>query len=209
MTDDSLKDLAEDAQTTIGAFLAIALEINARLAQAEAEHARLSMERDQAKDNRDDWVRIATEAQNRAKEAEAALSLVVDEDNALKLRLYDAEAARDQVQAQLEALTETYRMLSSAHCDLLATLESPHGAIVPACPSCSMCGGPHPFDTTIPSDIWNAVVRAKGLPEYLCATCILRVFAEAGVSFTANLWGERFNGQSIEVRVQSPTTEQP
>jgi hypothetical protein len=74
-------------------------------------------------------------------------------------------------------------------------------------PACQGCGGPHPFDTTIPSPLWNQVVRARKLPEFLCASCILRVFAGEGVSFTAELWGDRFTGMPIEVRVRSAAAE--
>jgi hypothetical protein len=69
-------------------------------------------------------------------------------------------------------------------------------------PACSGCGGPHPFDTTVPSVVWNAVVRAQGLPEYLCLTCIVEVFARAEQSFTADLIGGPFHGLPIEVRIQ-------
>lgn len=64
---------------------------------------------------------------------------------------------------------------------------------------CAQCGGPHDFDTSIPSAVWNKVIRAQGLPEYLCTTCIVREFAKAGESFTAQLWNEEFNGVPIEV----------
>jgi hypothetical protein len=67
--------------------------------------------------------------------------------------------------------------------------------------ACRGCGGPHSFDTSVPSAAWNAVIRARGLPEFLCLTCIAREFAKAGRSFTAQLWGEEFHGTPIEVRV--------
>jgi hypothetical protein len=54
-------------------------------------------------------------------------------------------------------------------------------------PPCSLCGGPHPYDTSIPSVLWNRVIRGRGLPDYLCMTCIVKAFAETGESFTANL----------------------
>lgn len=68
---------------------------------------------------------------------------------------------------------------------------------------CARCGGPHPFDTTLPSAAWNAVIRARGLPEYLCLTCIVQEFAALGQGFTAALWGgpEGFSGLPIEVRI--------
>lgn len=67
--------------------------------------------------------------------------------------------------------------------------------------SCSGCGGPHQFDTSVPSVLWNQVIRAAGLPEYLCTMCIVRAFARAGVSFTAELYGDDFHGLPIEVRI--------
>ena len=66
---------------------------------------------------------------------------------------------------------------------------------------CARCGGPHDFDTSVPSVMWNRVIRAKGLPEYLCTTCIVREFVRAGEGFTATLWGEEFNGVPIEIVV--------
>lgn len=66
---------------------------------------------------------------------------------------------------------------------------------------CAQCGGPHDFDTSLPSPLWNQVIRAKGLPEYLCTTCIVREFVRANQNFTAELWNEEFNGVPIVVRV--------
>lgn len=68
-------------------------------------------------------------------------------------------------------------------------------------PPCSQCGGPHPFDTTVPSAHWNAVIRAQGLPDYLCLTCIVREFAKRGESFAATLTGDGFHRLPIEVRI--------
>lgn len=65
--------------------------------------------------------------------------------------------------------------------------------------ACALCGGPHDFDTSVPSAVWNRVIRAKGLPEYLCTTCIVREFVRAGEGFTAQLWNEEFYGTTIEV----------
>ena len=70
-------------------------------------------------------------------------------------------------------------------------------------PTCSQCGGPHPFDTTVPSVRWNAVIRANGLPDYLCLTCIVRAFVNAEQSFTADLVGGEFHCVPIEIRVRS------
>lgn len=66
---------------------------------------------------------------------------------------------------------------------------------------CAGCGGPHDFDTSVPSVMWNAVIRAKGLPEYLCTTCIVREFVRANLGFTATLWNEEFYGVPIELIV--------
>ena len=70
-------------------------------------------------------------------------------------------------------------------------------------PACSGCGGPHPFDTSVPSVVWNDVIRAKGLPEYLCLTCVVREFVRARRSFTATLWGDGCGGFPIEVRMNT------
>ncbi len=70
-------------------------------------------------------------------------------------------------------------------------------------PPCGLCGGPHPFDTTVPSVIWNRIVRAQGLPDYLCLTCIVRAFVAAKESFTAELIGINIATTAIEVRVDS------
>ena len=48
---------------------------------------------------------------------------------------------------------------------------------------------------------WNKVIRARGLPDYLCTTCIVREFVRVGQGFTATLWSEEFNGPTIEVVV--------
>lgn len=68
-------------------------------------------------------------------------------------------------------------------------------------PPCGLCGGPHPFDTTVPSVRWNATIRARDLPDYLCLTCIVRAFVEAGESFTAELIGTAIKQTAIEVRI--------
>lgn len=68
-------------------------------------------------------------------------------------------------------------------------------------PPCGNCGGPHQFDTSIPSYLWNEVVRASGKSDYLCLSCIVSVFASAGKSFTATLWGDNLDGIQIAVTV--------
>jgi hypothetical protein len=72
---------------------------------------------------------------------------------------------------------------------------------IDANPLCTNCGGPHLFDTSVPSHEWNAVIRAQSLPEYLCTTCIVRAFAWAGRSFSAELYGGGFSGLAIQVIV--------
>lgn len=66
---------------------------------------------------------------------------------------------------------------------------------------CGGCGGPHRFDTSVPSALWNRVIRAQGLSDYLCTSCIVRAFAASGVSFTATLWGDGFNGLPLAVEI--------
>lgn len=68
---------------------------------------------------------------------------------------------------------------------------------------CALCGGPHDFDTSVPSAAWNRVIRPQGLPEHLCTTCIVREFVRAGTGFTAQLYNEEFSGVPIEVVVNS------
>jgi len=67
--------------------------------------------------------------------------------------------------------------------------------------TCNGCGGPYRFDISIPSVLWNQVVRSAGMPEYLCGTCIIAAFVRSGVSFSAELFGDGFSGDTIEVRV--------
>ena len=54
---------------------------------------------------------------------------------------------------------------------------------------CGGCGGPHPFDTSVPSPLWNRVIRDGGLSDFLCTTCIVLAFVKAGESFEAELYG--------------------
>jgi hypothetical protein len=73
-----------------------------------------------------------------------------------------------------------------------------------AVPPCAGCGGPHAFDTSIPSEAWNRVIRASGLSDYLCMSCIVQAFVKAGEGFKAALWSEELNGVLIEVVIQRP-----
>ena len=70
-------------------------------------------------------------------------------------------------------------------------------------PPCGLCRGPHPFDTTVPSVVWNRVIRAQGLPDYLCLTCVVRAFVAAGESFTAELIGAALVSTALEIRIDS------
>jgi hypothetical protein len=111
-----------------------------------------------------------------------------------------------QVGSSYATLTEAQELHARVRAALAVPGESnvnPSGMTVPppAEPPCSLCGGPHPFETTVPSVVWNRVVRQQGLPEYLCLTCIVKAFSAAGESFTAQLWGGNFEGQTIEVRI--------
>lgn len=62
---------------------------------------------------------------------------------------------------------------------------------------CGGCGGPHEYDTSVPSPLWNRVVREQGLSDYLCASCIVKVFARARTSFTAELYGPELDGPQV------------
>jgi len=73
--------------------------------------------------------------------------------------------------------------------------------------TCQFCHGPYEFDTSVPSVMWNCVIRAAGLPEYLCLTCIVRFFALAEHSFTAELSGLEFKGLPIEVIINGQNAQ--
>lgn len=74
-------------------------------------------------------------------------------------------------------------------------------------PPCEHCGGPHPYDMSVPSPLWNRVVRPLKMGDYLCATCIIEAFAGSRESFTAELWSEGFDGLLIEVRVDGKISQ--
>lgn len=74
---------------------------------------------------------------------------------------------------------------------------------------CAGCEGKYRYDTTIPSTLWNRVIRAQGLPEYLCAACILAEFVKAGEAFTAHLSGDGVSGCVIHVEVNGRTIAPP
>jgi hypothetical protein len=69
--------------------------------------------------------------------------------------------------------------------------------------ACGSCGGPHQFDTSVPSVLWNQVIRPLGISEYLCTSCIVREFAKVGVSFTAELYGDGFQGVPLVVSINN------
>lgn len=66
---------------------------------------------------------------------------------------------------------------------------------------CQKCGGPYRFDTSLPSPVWNRVIRGYDLPDTLCVSCILEAFVNAGVGFQATLSGCGLDGAVIEVTV--------
>ena len=72
-------------------------------------------------------------------------------------------------------------------------------------PRCGGCGGPHEFDTSVPSVLWNRIVRPIGGSEYLCAACVLKTFAHQRVSFTAVLYGAGFEDLPIAVEIDGQT----
>jgi hypothetical protein len=55
--------------------------------------------------------------------------------------------------------------------------------------------------------VWNAVIRANHLPDYLCLTCIVAAFVRAGQSFTAELVGGGFHRVPIEVRINGAVAQ--
>ena len=70
---------------------------------------------------------------------------------------------------------------------------------------CNRCSGPHQFDTSIPSPLWNRVIRDTGLPDCLCTTCIVWAFVKEGVGFEAELYGlevDRPDGIVPVIRVE-------
>lgn len=74
---------------------------------------------------------------------------------------------------------------------------------------CGGCGGPCEFETSVPSVLWNRVVRPLGGSEYLCLSCIVKAFAIAGVSFTGELYGGDFHGLPIAVEINGAVSTAP
>lgn len=89
------------------------------------------------------------------------------------------------MQPELQAIREQIKRL-------LAELERVKGEM--STPPCKKCGGDHLFDTSVSSSLWNDVIRGNGHPDYLCLSCIVRVFAEKNKEFSARLYGEEFTG---------------
>lgn len=103
-----------------------------------------------------------------------------------------------KLRAEITQLLADRKELQERIVELERRLRIPFGKL-----PCAQCGGPHDFDTSVPSVVWNRVIRAQRLPEYLCTTCIVREFAKRGEGFTATLWSEEFNGVPIEVGVNT------
>lgn len=74
---------------------------------------------------------------------------------------------------------------------------------------CGECGGHCAFEASVPSVLWNRVVRPLGGSEYLCLACIVKAFARAGVSFTAELSGDGFHGLPIAVEINGAVSTAP
>jgi hypothetical protein len=57
---------------------------------------------------------------------------------------------------------------------------------------CQLCSRPVIFEFTVESPIWNRVVKARNLPEYLCFWCFDKLATEAGerVPIGVNLNGK-------------------
>ncbi len=112
-----------------------------------------------------------------------------------------------------DVITMTRRAAYREAYDLIAA-EFAEAESMPASPTveaaencCGQCGGPHPFDTSIPSVVWNRFVRECGLSDFLCLTCIVQQFVTVGSGFTATLWSEQFNGVPIEVVVNGKNAQ--
>lgn len=110
-----------------------------------------------------------------------------------------AEKDRDRLDHEIAALKADLSE-ATARC---AELENRARLSLGSLP-CGGCGGPHLFDTSINSVVWNQVIRARGLSEFLCASCVIRAFVLAERSFNATLWGDGLPaGVPIEIRIRS------
>jgi hypothetical protein len=55
--------------------------------------------------------------------------------------------------------------------------------------------------------VWNQVIRANGLADYLCLTCIVQAFAAQQRSFTAQLWGKDSDGLPLEIVINGQQSQ--
>lgn len=133
---------------------------------------------------------------------EESLPVPTPAQTVLRVRvLTQALATRTQERDQLQNTVELLSSRTEVKAMIQGLADLRDGRVEPLNPAdlCAMCGGPYQFDTTIPSETWNRVVRAQNLPEYLCLTCIVRVFMQAKQGFTAELWGGEFNGETFSL----------
>jgi hypothetical protein len=127
---------------------------------------------------------------------------LADAQKEIELVRSEAHEVHAELARQSQSIADARRQLEEAHqrtAELERRMQLSTGHLL-----CGGCGGPHNFDTSVPSVVWNSVIRVAGMSEYLCTSCIVRAFVEAGVSFTATLWSgdiEKLNGVPIEVRV--------
>lgn len=181
---------------------------HARIQALEQALAALQQERDEAQRQIGELLQAVSARTSERDQARAAMGML---DTA-----YGKEHQRaDTAEAQLASLTEARDGLQADYDETRKELNRVANLLAEEClalaalrdtrhnPACSRCGGPHPFDTTVPSVVWNATIRARGLEEYLCLTCIVTAFACFGESFTAELNGGPFQGGlPIEVRIR-------
>ena len=73
---------------------------------------------------------------------------------------------------------------------------------------CDNCGGEYRFDTSIPSPVWNEVVRAKGGSEFLCIQCVVLAFVQAGRAVRATLWGDNEGVTETEIFIRPKGTDE-
>jgi hypothetical protein len=108
----------------------------------------------------------------------------------------------DRLVSEVERLRALHASTEKRNCELREALEARHRDKPIDDPDyCQGCGGRYRFDTSIDSQLWNAIIRANNLPEYLCAACIVREFVKRGEGFAATLWGDEFNGTQITVTI--------
>lgn len=89
------------------------------------------------------------------------------------------------------ALSGAVKDLLLAHYQIAALTEALKEAGRDSLP-CGICHLPIVFEFTVASSIWNRIVRAKGLNEYLCFWCFDRLAVESGehdISIGVNISG--------------------